>query len=242
MRAWIAATLISVSQLALFTPLSASSLQVTPINVEVKAPGATTSLTLTNSSKDTISAQVRILRWTQKNGEEKLEPTTDVVVSPPIASVPANGEQIIRLVRTSKQPVAAEETYRILVDELPDPAKQKANGIAIAIRYSIPVFFMPAEAGDYAVKFSMERRDGKLYVAATNTGARRTRISELTVADAAGNKASLGSGLVGYVLSQSSMRWVVPGNGSKLGSGQVTINARGDLGPIHAQAQSSAAP
>jgi fimbrial chaperone protein len=47
----------------------------------------------------------------------------------------------VRIVRTAKGPVAGEESYRLLIDQLPEPKDRKANQVSLVIRHSIPVFF-----------------------------------------------------------------------------------------------------
>src|SRR5262249_62404241 len=123
------------------TLAGAAPLQVAPINVESPAPGASPTIKLRNEGSAPLNAQIRVFRWTQKDGEEKLEPPDDVVASPPIATLAAKADYVVRLVRLSKAPIAEGASYRLLVDELPDPARQKNGNIAIVLRYSIPVFF-----------------------------------------------------------------------------------------------------
>ena len=222
------------------TSASAASLQATPITVEVQAPNATSTVTLKNDSNEPINAQIRVFRWSQTDGQEKLEPTNDVVASPPMATLSPKGDYLVRLVRLSKTPVAAEETYRILVDEIPDTSKQKP-GINIAMRYSIPVFFEPRKMEGANLNWSLDRRDGKVVVKVVNNGDRRVRISAMKATDGAGSSVTFGQGLVGYVLARSSMQWTAPASASKLSStGTVTISATGDTGPIHAQVSSQA--
>ncbi len=52
-----------------------------------------------------------------------------------------NTDYTVRIVRTSKEPVAQEESSRLLIDELPGPATGAPATVNIALRYSIPVFF-----------------------------------------------------------------------------------------------------
>jgi len=82
-------------------------------------------VTLRNEGTTPINAQIRVFRWSLVNGQEKLEPTDDVVASPPSVTLTPKGQYIARIVRVSKQPVAGEESYRLLVDQLPDLSKQK---------------------------------------------------------------------------------------------------------------------
>src|SRR5437899_9338654 len=111
--------------LAVFTTLTvcdpswAASLQVAPVKVEVASPGAATTVKLRNEGTTPLNAQIRVFHWSQVNGEDKLEPTTDVVASPPLTRLLPKTDYTVRLVRVSKTPVGKEEAYRLFIDELP---------------------------------------------------------------------------------------------------------------------------
>ena len=222
---------------ALAPAASAGSLQVSPTTVEITTPAATATLSLNNHGATPLKAQVRVMRWSLVNGEEHLEPATDVVASPPMVAIQPKTDYTVRIVRVAKQAPATEETYRLLVDEIPDPSSLVPGTIGIAFRYSVPVFFYPPGALAPALTWAVERRDGKVYVSATNTGNRHVRIADLQIADANGTKAPVFKGLAGYVLARSSKSWVAPGNLQKTaGNGPLLVTAQGDTGPINANA------
>jgi fimbrial chaperone protein len=224
------------------SPSTAASLQVAPVSIEVPAPGAAATIKLRNEGTTVLNAQIRVFRWSQTNGEEKLEPTDDVVASPPLAALAPQTEYTVRVVRVTKRPVAGGETYRLLVDELPDPKLQRNRMVTLVLRYSIPVFFYSREAAAAKLAWAIERRDGRVYVTATNSGDRHVRISALKIKDASGATISFGDGLTGYVLGRSSMRWVAPGQAHRLGAGSsVVISAQSDYGPISATSPVQAA-
>lgn len=236
MRSPIDVRFVFVASVLVSGQAQAASLKASPISVEVAAPAQAAPLTLSNTGDAPLTAQIRVMRWSQQDGIEKLEPTTDLVASPPMAQIGPKKEQIIRLVRVAKTPVVAEDTYRLIVDEVPNPAAAKAGQINIALRYSIPVFFTAPTSGKPQLAWSIARRDGKLVLTAVNSGTRRLRVADLRVTDASGAGATFGRGLVGYVLARSSMRWTVPAPAKLAKSGSVAIRAHGDDGPIDAQA------
>jgi fimbrial chaperone protein len=229
------ASLATIAFLAPVSSVSAASFQVTPTTVEIPVGGAAKTVSVKNTGKETIKAQVRVFRWSMVNGEEKLEPTTDVVASPPIATIKPDLDYTVRVVRMSKAPVATEETYRLLIDEIPD-RKPAGNGVVnLAFRYSIPVFFLPPTAHKPDLIWSYSRRDGKLFVTATNTGGRRIRIADISAGNGSGKPITVAKGLAGYVLARSSKSWVAP-QGLETGAAPLVIKAQGDLGPIDAKA------
>jgi fimbrial chaperone protein len=200
----------------------AASLQVAPVLVEVPAPGATATLKLRNEGTKPLDAQIRIFQWTQVDGADVLTPTIDVVASPPAASLRPNTDYTVRIVRTKKEPVASEEAYRLLIDELPGPATTQVNSV---------FFTLPGAAPK--LSWELQRRANKPVVVANNTGDRRIRLAKLKITDGKGGVASFGDGLAGYVLSHASMNFVVPANARGFGvGGLASISAQSDIGPI----------
>jgi|RhiMethySRZTD1v2_1073278.scaffolds.fasta_scaffold19885_2 fimbrial chaperone protein len=238
MRLFRGTALAAFSMLTVCDMSWAASLQVTPVMIEVAAPGAATTVKLRNDGATPLNAQIRVFRWTQVNGEDKLEPTNDVVASPPIAKLAPKVDYTVRLVRMNKSPVSNEETYRLLVDELPDAANQRNRAVNLLLRYSIPVFFYPAAGRPPTLTWSVEHSAGKLAVVAKNSGDRHLRISNLKLRDDKGGSISFGEGLTGYVLGGSTRRWVVASGKGTLNAGSpITVSAQGEKGPINDSAQ-----
>ena len=234
MRSMLAKTAIAAFLFtAAYAPAQAGSLQVEPVILDVTAPGAASTITLHNSGATPINAQIRVFRWSLVNGEEKLEPTDDVVASPPSMSLGPNAKNIARIVRVAKTPVAGEESYRLLVDQIPDLSQQKNGAVNLMVRYSLPVFFGAANKKNPTIAWSVAVKGDKVTLAAHNTGDRRLRISALSVKDAHGRSISLGSGLAGYALGQSTKSWTIPAHGFA-SSGSASISAQSDGGPVQA--------
>lgn len=216
------------------TQAQAASLQVSPVIVEVAAPGAAASLNLRNQGDKPLEGQVRVFRWTQVDGEDKLVPTDDVVASPPQLSMRPNANYIVRVVRTTKTPVTAEETYRLLIDELPGPAAERRATVNMVLRYSVPVFFTAQGAAPGKLHWELQRKSNKLSLVARNDGDRRVRISNLKITDSKGATAAFGAGLNGYVLGHGAKTWPVPASAKGFGA-LAAITAESDAGPINAR-------
>ena len=217
-------------------PSRAASLRVAPVLLDLTAPSAATTLRVWNDAKRPINVQVRVFRWTQRNGEDAFAATDAVVASPPITTLVPGGENLIRIVRTSGRPVQAEESYRLVVDELPDPARRPGGTVVLVVRHSIPVFFADPDASAAAASWAVERRGGGYVVTVRNTGAKRLRISNLTLGGS--QPVARRGGLVGYVLGNSTARWFVPATGrGRLTGRSVTITAYGEAGRFDATAR-----
>jgi fimbrial chaperone protein len=233
-------SILALPALAIGTLISnADELRVQPILLEMNEPARTGSLTLHNPQGRQMVVQTRVMRWSQANGKETLEPTTGVVASPPVVTLSAGADYTIRIVRVLKEPVQGEESYRVFVDQLPNIRKSNDNAVNFLIRQSIPVFFRSQQLSRPSVSWSYGYDSGKLVVTGTNNGDERLRIANLRLRDTAGMDINFGNGLVGYVLGHSSMSWLVPRPPKGFGvSGSVSVTAQSDKGPVNAVAHS----
>lgn len=188
----------------------AASLRIMPVTLSFAAPAAAGSLTLSNGDAKPINVQARVFRWRQADGKETLEETKDVVVSPPFAKVAAGGNYTIRVLRLNKQPVAAEESYRVLIDQLPEPGAAKDQTVKLLLRYSIPVFFATANPPKPAAEWTMRRQGDRYVLAVANKGGSHIKLADVELVDAGGKTTQVTDGLLGYVLGGSSMNWTLP--------------------------------
>jgi fimbrial chaperone protein len=218
---------------ALSAPAFAASLQVSPVNLEVQGKAAV--INLRNDGDETIQTQIRILKWTQVNGKDELLPTRDVVASPPAAKIAPGADYVIRVVRISKAPMEAEETYRILVDQLPRKASKSGTNVNFIMRYSIPVFFGSGGAQAPQLRWAAVLRDGKIMLSASNAGSRRVRLSAVKLQGPKGPLLNLGDGLAGYVLGGATNTLITAKAPKGAAPGTtLRLTARTDQGPVSA--------
>jgi fimbrial chaperone protein len=118
----------------------ANDLTISPTTIRVAAGNQVATLTVEAGGPGTSMGQVRVMRWLRDGGAGTLEPTRDVVASPPALQMAPDQELTIRLVRTLTTPTTAEECYRVLVDQLPD-ASQEGQAVMFTIRHSVPLCF-----------------------------------------------------------------------------------------------------
>jgi len=238
---WVlAAGLFAASSVAAL----AANLGVSPTLLEFAAGQTTAGLRVTNGdAAQAVQVQARLLRWHQEAGEDVYTPTTGVVTSPPVTRVQAGGENLIRIVRTSKTPVVGEEAYRLLVDQLPEPGAQASNAVAILIRHSVPVFFAGADTAPAQPQWHIAREvqtyphssspQAGWRVTVTNAGEKRIRLVNLDLLDESGRVVGHKPGLVGYVLGGAQRQFFVPENKSlPTPPAQLRIAARDASGGI----------
>jgi len=186
----------------------ALSLQVTPVLLQVDAPNNAATVTLRNSGSKPLTAQIRVFRWDEASGQEKLDPTTDVVASPPAVQLQPEQDYVLRIVRLKSMPVEHEESYRLLIDELPD-AQFQTRTVNFVVRHAIPVFFDSPTTLTSQFTAKVKQSAHAITLTVANDGDRRIRLAGVNIQDQTGKRISFGPGLVGYALGHSTMNWTI---------------------------------
>ncbi len=145
LRSWYAVgVFISVLSLGVVqgSAPACAGISVFPVHLTVHAPDTRTELTLKVSGGGPVNLQVRVMRWHKGTDPGQMEPTRDVVASPPFATLRTGEELTARIVRIAKRPVQREECYRVLVDQLPQQTGA-GGSVGLLIRQSLPLCFEP---------------------------------------------------------------------------------------------------
>ena len=228
-------TLVLAALLGLCGHAGAASLQVAPTSVVVQPQENGEAVWLSNTDPDTpVRAQVRLFRWTQKDGEDVLEPTRDLAISPPLVELAGGARQLVRVIRLGPPPADGEPetSYRIIVDEVPSAGADEKTGLKFLLRYSVPVFVLPASETpiDYQLAPRLERNGNTVTLVVSNSGRQHAQLADLAHVDANGKRRELMGGLVGYVLPGQTMRWPLPASpaGYESGSFKARINGEAD--------------
>lgn len=204
----------------------AASLNISPINIDIpvyeRSAGA---VSIGNRGTAPVSLQIRIVRWRQEGGKQILEPTRDVIANPPAMTIPGEQTYTIRLARLSNVPLQAEESYRLLVDELPPPIdpNNPPQGVRMLLRTSLPIFF---SAKNIAPKpaWTLTSANGRLSLRISNNGNRHIKLVDLAVEGPSGRITFNAAGIDGYVLPGATSTYVSEPLAAPLAPGtQMTI-------------------
>jgi fimbrial chaperone protein len=186
-------------------PARAASISISPIRIDVPEPGNSGMITIQNEDARPVNVQVRIFKWSLADGADEYEESDDIVATPPVASIERGGSATVRILRTTNGPIVGEESYRLVVDEIPDSNRVRNLGVNVALRYTIPVFFLAGDASQPKLSWSIRSEGGKRVLAATNSGDKHIRLSAMSL-----GSVTLAKGLAGYVLGHSTRTWVLP--------------------------------
>lgn len=124
----------------------AGSFTVAPIRLELKQPRRAVSMEVQNTGDRPAQIQVERYRWiADRDGEDQLEPTEEVIATPPIFTLAPGQKQIVRVIAFGAPDPAKEAAYRVILQEtaLDDPPP---NVVRALLRISIPMFITPAGA------------------------------------------------------------------------------------------------
>lgn len=207
-----------------------ATLQVSPVIVNLLPTQPATTLTLGNSGDLPIHGQLRLYAWTQRNGDNVLTPTDALIASPPIVRIEPGEQQIVRLVHLAHKPERSEQSYRLLVDELPSVDARASEGVSIRLRYSLPVFVQANASRAPSLRFDMRVLKGELEV--RNDGERHAQLGATRVVDASGRSVELTKGLLGYVLAGQTRRFRVRWPAGAPPVAPFTVESRIDAVPM----------
>jgi fimbrial chaperone protein len=236
MRTLLAALLIAAAA----TPAGASTFNISPIRAELTAAHRTEALTIMNADDSPVVVQIRVVRWSQNGGAEQLEDTRELLATPPVLQIPANGQQIIRVALRREPDPAQELTYRVIFEEVPQAAPKDFIGLRVALRLSIPVFIAPAH-GKASAELAWQSRwlaNGQVELAATNTGSAHLQITDFE-AQFPGSLMPLRGIASKYVLPGSRMSWTLTPPADANRQGAIPIRGHSDQGEFSADAAPS---
>lgn len=217
---------------------TAANLQISPVSITFRAGQGASAITLQNQGDAPVYGQVRAYAWSQANGEDVLAETADLVASPPIIEIGPRATQMIRLILKSGTAQPAERSFRLLIDEVPR-GDSTESGVNIRLRYSVPVFVMPAGDPQPVLAWRILRQEGKWMLRVANSGTLHAQVGATSLRDAAGTEIDITKGLLGYVLAGQERTWALPVASDARLDGKVTVqsivNARTLSAPVAGQ-------
>lgn len=203
---------LAAAAAVLSLPTAAASLHLAPVSLSMTADQMAVGLTLSNPSDKPLVAQVRLFAWSQDLNDDHLSAQQDLVLSPPITNIAPQGEQVVRVVRLKNVHLDKEQTYRLIVDELPDPSANATNGaVDIRIRYSVPLFIVPSNASaNTTLSWQLSHHDSGWFLRVVNMGVGHAQLSAVKLVRPDGKSLTMAEGLLGYALGNGTREWAVP--------------------------------
>jgi fimbrial chaperone protein len=156
--------------LALPSVTMAGEWRISPTRLDLDRENRNGELTVRNEGDERVNLQVKAVEWTQdQEGKDQYKDSAELIFFPKMLSLVKNDEKVIRA-GVSSMPVAREKTYRLMVQEIPSPRKTATPTVAIALKFSLPVFVKPVREDSKGAVEKLELAHGTLSALVKNTG------------------------------------------------------------------------
>ena len=176
-------------------------------------------LRLTNNGESDLRLQVHAVKWGSDGYNETQVDTDDIILNPPVFMLKPGQQQFMRFGLRSVVPTATEQSYRLIVDEIPDETSVgKSVGIRTALRISIPVFIDPVQK-DARVTWHLIRKENRYVLVCDNSGNTHLKINGFIVSDDKGVPVVRNSDPA-YIMPEQRKEWPLATNGTL---GRITL-------------------
>jgi fimbrial chaperone protein len=203
--------------------------------VDLDNAHATEFFTIHNDDNAPVVIQVRAVDWSQENGEEQYHDSQELLTTPPVFQIAAKGEQIVRVALRRPVDPLRELSYRLFFQEVPSPSAQKLNGLAVALRLSVPVFVRPVKPAVADLQWQVHTLSpGSMQVEVINLGTAHQQVTDFDVQ--VGDNARAHINLARYVLPGAHVSWTIDVPAGTAASDKVAVHGFSDAGEFSAEA------
>lgn len=155
--------------------------RVTPIRLDFGKDVKSGVISVINEKDEKLRVQMKASEWTQDaEGKDTYTETNDIIFFPKIMVFEKAEERILRA-GIKMPPVSNEKTYRLFIEEIPEPKKAEGVNVAIAIKFGVPIFVKPLKEDAKGEIERLELTEGIMNVAVRNSGNVHFRINSVTI-------------------------------------------------------------
>jgi fimbrial chaperone protein len=214
----------------------AADWEVDPVRIDLTQEQQTAVINVKNNSDQETKIQIDAVAWSQQEGKDVYTTTRELLVSPPIFTIPPNSQQIIRTALRRATDTTNELTYRINLVELPGVPVADLTGVQVALRLGLPVFVQPQKGGAAPkLSWSASRMSGnKIKVILKNQGNAHIQVSDFALYAPSSKEPVAIEPISVYVLAGQTKEWLLESKTmSKLASGgHMHLKASTDAGDV----------
>ncbi|MRR06361.1 MAG: molecular chaperone [Deltaproteobacteria bacterium] len=149
---------------------SAGEWRVAPIRLDLGSDARSGVISVLNEGTGRFQVQMKAFLWEQDaEGKDQYTETNELIFFPKIMVFEKPEERILRA--GIKIPAATKEkTYRLFIEEIPEPKKADGTNIAVAIRFGVPIFVKPLKEEPKGEIGKLELAKGECRVTVKNAG------------------------------------------------------------------------
>lgn len=173
--------MILLHNLLLPAPTYSGEFRVTPIRLDFEKGAKSGVITVINEGEGRLTVQMKAFEWTQNaEGKDQYIETNDIIFFPRLMTLEKKEEKILRAgIRVPA--TLKEKTYRLFIEEIPEPKKAEGVNVAIAIRFGVPIFVKPLKEEIKGVIEKIDLSKGNLNMTVRNTGNTHFAIQSINI-------------------------------------------------------------
>ena len=154
---------------------------VTPIRLDLGRDAKSGVINVSNDAPEKLSVQMKAKEWSQDAaGKDQYTDTEDLIFFPKIMVIDKKEGRVIR-VGIKSLAAAREKTYRLFVEEIPEPKNAVGASVAIAIKFGVPIFVKPLKEEVKGEIGKIALLGGVLSTEVKNTGTVHFRINSVNI-------------------------------------------------------------
>lgn len=217
----------------MIAPAFAGAFSVSPVRVILTGDHPVVTMTVQNSEQEPTVIQLELVQWTQQDGKDIYLPTKDLLATPPIFTLPANGKQVILIGLRKPQNPVNESTYRIFLQEIPGPPKPDFQGLRIALKISVPIFIPANSIASPKLRWAAKlNKDNQLKISVINEGNTHLQITSIKISTPNEQLIAMQQTFT-YVLQMQKQEWLLKPEHTPKGSLRVSVET--DVGDMQAE-------
>jgi fimbrial chaperone protein len=212
--------------------IEAGSYMVKPVRIELSTRQLRSTMQIQNLGDEPLTIQAHIVAWNAKGSEEILSDNDDILLNPPIFTVPAGHTQYLRLGLRHPPQDTTEGTYRLILEQVPGPPKPDFMGINTLLKISVPIFVKPRVPAPQLAWTLQRTSDQEMRLAVENRGNAHVQIRKFAVTLGGSEAASFAQDTATYVLPNARKEWLIH-SGILAAAGKLLLLGQTDNGDLH---------
>jgi len=225
------ATRLGLLLLACGLSIQAGSYMVKPVRIELSTRQLRSTMQIQNLGDEPLTIQAHIVAWNAKGAEEILSDNDDILLNPPIFTVPVGHTQFLRLGLRHPPQDLKEGTYRLILEQVPGPPKPDFMGINTVLKISVPIFVKPRVPAPQLAWTLVRTSEEEMRLAVENRGNAHVQIRKFAVTPGGSNTAGFAEDTATYVLPNARKEWTIH-SGTLAAAGKLLLLGQSDVGDL----------
>ncbi len=216
----------------------ASDLLVDPVRIELSPQHPSAAIHIRNNSNQPKTIKVQAVTWSQLDGKNINEPTSELVASPQAFSIAPGRSQILRTALRRAADPEHELAYRIQLRELQPQSAPGLTSQEVGLHLDLPVFVQPQQGiARPQFAWTVSGAAGKrLQLTLHNLGNAHVEVSDFSVYVQGSDKPLTGELVSTWILAGQTHSWMLDTDPVDPPSGgRLRLSAYTDAGNIETE-------